>query len=227
MPAPWKKSYDKPRQHLKKQTHRFSDKGLSGQSYDFSSSHVWMWELDHKESWTLKNWCFWTVVLDKTLESPLDSTEVQPVNPEENQPWIFIRRTEAEAEVPILGTPMWKANSLEKILMLGKIEGRRKRGDREWDDWSASATQWTWVWTNFRSQWKRSLVRCSPWGHRVRQAWATDQQQSDGLRSKEWHCQFLGLFVAVISRTTVRARTTSPPRDSRPLTSYSFLTGAP
>ena len=186
-----------------------------------------MWELDHKESWTLKNWCFWTVVLDKTLESPLDSTEVQPVNPEENQPWIFIRRTEAEAEVPILGTPMWKANSLEKILMLGKIEGRRKRGDREWDDWSASATQWTWVWTNFRSQWKRSLVRCSPWGHRVRQAWATDQQQSDGLRSKEWHCQFLGLFVAVISRTTVRARTTSPPRDSRPLTSYSFLTGAP
>ena len=103
MLAPWKKSYDHPRQHIKKQS--FADKGPSNQSYGFSSSHVWMWELDHKESWALKNWCFWTVVLEKTLESPLDSKEIQLVNPKKNQSWIFIGRTDVEAETPILWPP--------------------------------------------------------------------------------------------------------------------------
>ena len=83
--APWKKSYDQPRQHIKKQRHYFADKSPSSQSYGFSSSHVWMWELDHKESWAPKNWCFWTVVLEKTLESPLDYKEIKPVNPKGNQ----------------------------------------------------------------------------------------------------------------------------------------------
>ena len=82
----WKKSYDQPRQYIKKQRHYFADKGLYSQSYGFSSSHVWMWELDHKESWALKNWCLWTVVLAKTLESPLDCKEIKPVNPKGNQP---------------------------------------------------------------------------------------------------------------------------------------------
>ena len=90
-------SYDKPRQHIKKQRHYFSDKGPSGQSYGFSSSHIWMWELDYKESWALKNWCFWTVVLEKTLESPLDCKEIKPVNPKGNQSWIFFGRTDTEA----------------------------------------------------------------------------------------------------------------------------------
>ena len=98
MLAPWKKSYDQPRQHIKKQTHYFANKGPSSQSYGFSSSHVRMWEMDYKENWVLKNWCFWAVALEKTLESPLDSKEIQPVHPKGNQSWIFIGRTDAEAE---------------------------------------------------------------------------------------------------------------------------------
>ena len=93
---------DKPKQHIKKKRHYFANKGPYSQSYGFSSSHVWMWELDHKESWALKNWCFWTVVLEKTHESPLDCTEIKPVDPKGNQSWIFIGRTDAEAEAPIL-----------------------------------------------------------------------------------------------------------------------------
>ena len=98
-------SYDQPRQHIKKQRHYFANKGPSSQSYGSSSSHVWMWELDYKASWALKNWCFWTVVLEKTLESPLDCKEVQPVHPKGNQSWIFIGRTDAEAKTPILWPP--------------------------------------------------------------------------------------------------------------------------
>ena len=97
--------YDQTRQHIKKQRHYFADKGPSSQRYGFSSSHVWMWELDYKESWALKNWYFWTVVLEKTLESPSDCKEIQPVNPKGNQSWIFIGRTDAEAEIPILWPP--------------------------------------------------------------------------------------------------------------------------
>ena len=95
-----------PRQHITKQRHHFADKGPSSQSYGFSSSHVWMWEMNYKESWVLKNWCFWTVVLEKkTLARPLDCKEIQPVNPKGNQSWIFIGRTDAEAEAPILWPP--------------------------------------------------------------------------------------------------------------------------
>ena len=101
MLAPWKKSYDQPRQHIKKQRHCLTYKGPSIQSYGFSSSHVWMWKLDHKEDWAPKSWCFWTVVLEKTLESPLDCKEIQPVHPKGDQPWIFTGRTDAEAEAPI------------------------------------------------------------------------------------------------------------------------------
>ena len=92
----------------------------------FSSSHVQVWGLDYNEGWLLKNWCFWTVVLEKTLESPLDSKEIQPVNPKGDQPWIFIGR--ADAEAPILWLPDMKSRLLEKMLMLGKIEGKRRRG---------------------------------------------------------------------------------------------------
>ena len=102
MLAPWRKSYDKPRQHIKKQTPYFADRGPCSQSYGFSSSHVWRWELHHKEGWAPKNWCFQTVVLEKTLESPLDLKEIQPVHPKGNQSWIFIGRTDAEAEAPVL-----------------------------------------------------------------------------------------------------------------------------
>ena len=112
--APWKKSYDQPRQHIKKQRHYFANKDLYSQSYGFSSSHVWMWELDHKESWALKNWCFWIVVLEKTLESPWDCKEIKLVNPKGNQSWIFIGRTDVEAETLILWPPDAKS------LLMGK-----------------------------------------------------------------------------------------------------------
>ena len=105
MLAPWKQRYIQPRQHIQKQRHYFANKGLSCQSYGFSNSHVWTWELDYKESWTLKNRCFLTVVLEKTLESPLDCNEIQAVHPKGNQSWIFIGRTDAEAEAPILWPP--------------------------------------------------------------------------------------------------------------------------
>ena len=94
---PWKESKDQPRQHIEKQRHHFAYKGLSSQSYGFSSGHVWMWDLDHTEGWVPKNWCFRTVVLEKTLESPLDCEEIKPVPPKGNQAWIFIGRTDAEA----------------------------------------------------------------------------------------------------------------------------------
>ena len=99
----WKKGYDKPREYIKKQRHHFANQALYSQNYGFSSSHVWMWELDHKEAWASQNWCFWTVVLEKTLGSPLHCMEIKPVNPEGNLPWVFIGRTDAEA--PILGPP--------------------------------------------------------------------------------------------------------------------------
>ena len=101
------------------------------EGYGFSSGHVWMWKLDYKESWVPKNWCFWTVVLEKTLESPLDCKEIQPVHPKGDQSWMFIGRTDAEAETPILWPPRARADSFEKTLMLGKIEGRRRRGTTE------------------------------------------------------------------------------------------------
>ena len=122
------RSYDQLRQHIKKQRHYVADKGPYSQSNGFSSNHVRMWELDHKEDWAPKDWCFLTVVLEKTLEIPLYCKEIKSVNPKWNHSWIFIERTDAEAEAPILWPPDGRVNSLEKILMLGKIEGRRRRG---------------------------------------------------------------------------------------------------
>ena len=100
---------DQPRQHIKKQRHYFANKGLYSQGYGFSSSHVWMWELDYKESWALKNWCFWTVVLEETLENPLHCKEIQPVHPKRDQSWVFIGRTDVVAETPILWPPDTKS----------------------------------------------------------------------------------------------------------------------
>ena len=131
MLVPWKKSYDQPRQHIEKQRHYFADKGLSSQSYGFSSSHVWMWELDYRESWEPKSWCFWTVVLEKTLESPLDYKEIQPINPKGNQSWIFIGRTDADTETPILWPPDMKNWLIGKGPDAGKDWRREKEGTTE------------------------------------------------------------------------------------------------
>ena len=131
--TPWKKSYDQPRQHIQKQRHYFANKGPSSQGSGFSSGHVRMWELESEESWVPKNWCFWTVVLEKTLESLLDCKERQPVHPKGDQPWVFIGRTDVEAETPILSPPAAKSWLIWKAMMLGKTEGKRRRGSRGWD----------------------------------------------------------------------------------------------
>ena len=125
MLAPWKKSYDQPRQHIKKQRHYFTNKSLSSQSHGFSSSPVWMWELDYKESWALKNWCFWTVVLEKTLENPLDRRSNQSILKEISPEYSL---EELMLKLQYFGHVMWRTDLLEKILMLGKIEGGRRRG---------------------------------------------------------------------------------------------------
>ena len=158
MLAPWKKSYDQPRQSIKMQRHYFANKDPSSQSYGFSSSHVWMWELDHKESWEPKTWCFWTVMLKKTLESPLDCREIKPVNRKGSQSWIFLGRIDAEAETPILWSPNAKNWLTGKDPDSGK-DWRQKEKRMTEDEmvWMASLTQWTWVWASSRS---------SPWSHK-------------------------------------------------------------
>ena len=115
-------------QHIKKQRHYFANKGPSSQGYGFSSGHVWMWELDYKEGWALKNWCFWTVVLEKTLESPLDCKEIQPVHPKGDQSWCSLEGLMLKLKLQYFGHVMRRADSLKKTLMLGKIEGRWRRG---------------------------------------------------------------------------------------------------
>ena len=120
-----------PTYHIKKQRHYFAGKGPSSESYGFSSSHVWMWELDYKENWAPKNWCFWAVVLEKTLESPLDCKEIQPVHPKGNQSWIFFGSTDAEAETPILWLPNAKNWLTGKDLNAGKGWRQEEKGMTE------------------------------------------------------------------------------------------------
>ena len=127
--ATWKESYDKHRQCFKKQKHHFANKAPYSQSYGFSSSHVWVWELDHKEGWEPKNWCFQTVVLEKTLESPLDYKEIKPVNCKDNQPWIFTGRADSEAEAPIFWLPD------EKNWLIGKQKQKQKQNPDAGKDW--------------------------------------------------------------------------------------------
>ena len=133
-----------------------------------------MWELDYKESWVLKNGCFWTVVLEKTLESPWDCKEIQPVHPKGDQSWVFIGGTEAEAETPILWPPVQRTDSFEKTLMLG-LKAGGEGDDRGWDGWMASPTWWTWVWVNSRSWWwtGRPGVLQSMGSQRLGDDWAT------------------------------------------------------
>jgi len=163
MLAPWKRSYVQHRQYIKKQGHYLADKGLSSQSYGFSSSHVWMWELNYKESWVLKNWCFWTVVLEKTLESLLDCKEIKPVHPKGDQSWIFIRRTDAEAEALIPWLPVAKNWLTAKDPDSGKDWKWQEKGTREdemfgWHHCVSGYEEALCV-----GDGQGSLVYCSPW----------------------------------------------------------------
>ena len=166
--APWKKNYDKHRQRMKKQRHLFASTGPSGQSYCFSRSHVRIWELDHKEGWMPKNWCFQAVVLEKTLESPLDSKEIKLVNPKGNQPWIFIGKTDAEVAAPILWPHDRKSQLIGKNPDAGKYWRQEEKGATEdemvgWHHWLNGPD---FEQTPGVSEGQGSLVCCSPWGHK-------------------------------------------------------------
>ena len=164
MLAPWKKSYDQPRQHIKKQRHHFASKGPSRKSYGFSRSHVWMWELDYKESWAPKNWCFWTVVLEKILESPLNSKEIQPVCPKGDQSWVFIVRTDVEAETPILWPCVAKNWLIGKVPDAGKDWSLEEKGTTEDDmaEWHHRLNGHEFEQTLGDGRKQRSLV-CGSW----------------------------------------------------------------
>ena len=164
MLAPWKESYDKSRQHIKKQRYHFANKGPYSQSYGFSSSHVWMWALDHKEGWTIKNWCFQIVVLEKTLESPLDC-KIKSVNPKGNQSWIFIGRTDAEAEAPIHGPSDAKSQVIGKDPDAGNDWGMEKGAtEDEMVGWHHWLNGHEFQQTPGDSAVQGSLACCSPWG---------------------------------------------------------------
>ena len=184
----WKKSYDQPRQHIKKQRHYFANKGLSSQSYGFSSGHVWMWELDCEESWGPKNWCFWTVVLEKTLESPLDCKEIQPVHPEGDQSWVFIGRTDAEAETPTLATSCEELTHWKRPWYSEGLGAGGEGDNRGWDGWMASPTRWTWVWVSSRSWWwtRRPGVLWFMGSQRVGHDWATELNWTDYMLDRPW-----------------------------------------
>ena len=171
---------DKPRQYIKKQRHRFPNIGPCSQSYGFSSNHVQMWNLDHKEGWALNNWCFWTVVLEKTLQCPLDSKEIKPANPKGNQPWIFIRRTDTEA--PNTLATWWKEPTPWKRPWCWKrLRAGGEGDDRGWDGWMASPTQWSWVWV-YSGSWRwtgRPGVLQFMGSQRIGHNWATELNWSE------------------------------------------------
>ena len=166
MLAPWKKSYDQSRQHVKKQRRYFANKGPSNQGYGFSNGHVWMWELDYTESWVLKNWCFWTVVLKKMLESPLDCKEIQPVHPKGDQSWVFIGRTDAEAEMPILWPPAVKSWLIGKDPAAGKDWRWEEKGmtEDEMAGWHHWLNGYEYKQALGDGDGQGSLLCCSPWG---------------------------------------------------------------
>ena len=161
---------DQPRQHVKKQRHYLAIKGPSSQSSGFSSSHVWMWELDYKESWVPKNLCFWTVVLEKTLESSLNYKEIQPVHPKGNQSWVFILRTDAEAEAPILWPPDAKGHLIGKDSDAGKDWRHKEKGMRMTEDEMVGrhhrSNRHEFEQTPGDSEGQGSLACCSPWRHK-------------------------------------------------------------
>ena len=148
----------------------FANKGLSSQGYGFSSSHLWMWELDCEENWALKNWCFWTVVLEKTLESPLDCKEIQPVHSEGNQSWVFFGRTDAKAATPVLWPPHAKSWLIGKDSDAGRDWGQEEKGttEDEMAGWHHQLDGHEFEWTPRVGDGQGGLACCNSWGHKSR-----------------------------------------------------------
>ena len=176
MLAPWKKSYDQPRQHIKKQRHYFVSKGPSSQGYVFFSGHVWIWELDYKESWAPKSWCFWTVVLEETHESHLDCKEIQPVHPKGNKSWVFIWGTDVETETPILWPPDVKSCLIWKDPAAGKDWGQEEKGttEEEMVGWHHRQNGHGFGWTPGVGDGQGGLACRSAWGCSVGHNWVTE-----------------------------------------------------
>ena len=166
-----------PRQCIKKQRHYFANKGPSSQSYDFPSSHVWMWELNLKESWARKNWCFWTVVLEKTFGSPLDCKEIQPVHPKGDQSWVFIGRTDAEAETPVLWPPYAKSWLIGKDPDSGRDWGQEEKGttEDEMAGWHHRLDAHEFEQTSGDGEGQGGLECCNSWGHKESDTDTTEQ----------------------------------------------------
>ena len=166
MLTPWKESYDQPRQHIKKQRHYFVNKGPFKSRLWFSSSHVWMWELDYKENWALKNWCFWTVVMEKTLASPFDCKEIQPVHPKGDESCVFIGRIDVEAETPILWPPDVKSWLIWKDSDAAKDRGQEEKGmtEDEMVEWHHWLNGHGFGWTLGVGDGQGDLACCGSWG---------------------------------------------------------------
>ena len=197
MLTPWKESYDQPRQHIKKQRYYFANKGPSSQGYSFSSGHVWMWDLDSKESWALKDWCFWTVELEKILESSLDCKEIQLVHPKGDQSWVFIGRTDVEAETPILWPPDTKSWLIGKDPDAGKDWGQEEKGMTEdemvrWYHWLDGHG---FGWTPGVGDGQGGLACCSLWGRK-------ELDTTERLNWTEYIYQERNLMHIILSKGT-------------------------
>jgi len=187
--SPWKESYDKSRQHIKKERHYFVNKGPSSQGYGFSSVHVWMWELDYKESWASKSWCFWTVVLEKTLESPLDCKEIQPVHSKGDQPWVFFGRSDAKAETPVLWPPHVKSWLTGKDSDAGRDWRQEEKGmtEDEMAGWHHQLDGRECGWTPEVGDGQGGLACCESWGHKE-----LDTTELLNWTDLNWFLHFLG-----------------------------------
>ena len=181
---PWKECYDQSRQHIKKQRHYCANKGPSSQGYGFSSSHVWMWDLDCEESWALKNWCFWTVVLEKTLESPLDCKEIQPVHSEEDESWVLFGRNDAEAETPVLWSPHAKSWLIGKDSDAGRDWRQEGKGttEDEMAGWHHRLNGREFEWIPGVGDGQVGLASCNSWG--CKESDTTEQLNWTGKKKK-------------------------------------------